>query len=221
MKNHHDILRHDGIEGAHEVLTSALDNPIYISYASETGPLTLDDVPTHLRVSDQFDEVLDHFGWPSEADTDIEPVWHFDDDQQFLDAFAAREAEFVHLNNFVAWIGQQPTYDSFHYGAPMEQMYARSPALHRLHAAAPDLAEAVRVLVADIRSRVGTHTAEMKQELMLDTNSDLLTAARMTYHIAGRLFTRNDKRLHATLALPGKDHQGVSDVTSAHEELTA
>jgi len=93
--------------------------------------------------------------------------------------------------------------------------------LHRLHAVAPDLAGPVQALVAEIRSQTGTHTAAMEQTLRLPQNDDLLTGLRLSYHIAGRLFTVHDKRLQAKVLLPNQTPLGVQDVVSAMEELTA
>lgn len=219
MNIHHDLLRHDGVEHAREILHDAIENPTYQVYAETSGPLTLDDIPTRLRVSDDFEKVVDHFGWPSEVDTEINQVPRIEDDEQFLHAFAARERDLVHLNNFVAWVSQAPRFDQLDFHAPMEQIYGRSPALHRLNAVAPDLAEPARTVLADIRSRTGTHSTDMLHELGLPANRDLLTALNMIYHIAGRLFTRHDKRLQAALLLPGGNHRAASEVTSAFEEL--
>ena len=221
MTHHYELLQSERLEDVHETLNQVIGNPTYQAYASEHGPLPLDDVPSDLRARNEFDQVVDYFGWPGRRDADIKPGPQFTDIDEFRQALAARKREFAHLNNFVAWVSQRPSLDALDTTQPMERIYGRSPALHRLHAVAPDLAGSVQVLVTDIRRRTGTHTADMEQELSRPDNRTLLEAVHLTYRIAGRLFTVNDRRLQHALLLPGGDPTNSGDVTSVLEELAA
>lgn len=220
---HHDKLTYSQIEEARESIARAIENGVYRAYCMGQGALPLDIVPVGIQRSEEFEEMLAHFGWPDEADAAVEYVEPYQDNATFVDDLLRRSSDSSaapHLNNFISWLSQAPSYEPMHTGEPLENIYARAPSLHRVHAVMPDLVEPMQLMIADMRRRNGTRTADFHDELALGVNDDLVTAARMAYTAFGRLFRKSDKRLQSALAFPGSDVSRISDVSSAFEELT-
>ena len=209
----------DPYEAAVETIAAQLSNHELLDYALGEGPLTLKDLS---------DEALERvtmagivYEWPTADDAVIKPTKKYTDETFLQNLFEKpsftpwvmpylSEAELNEqterneyaLNNFILYLRASPA-DASDMASNMANVYGESPVVHRADALAPELFDALRVIMN------GFKLSEQKYArtfLEMPMNADVVTALHMSYQIMGRLLKVSD------------ESTGVRD---AHETLTA
>ena len=209
----------DPYEAAMETIAAQLSNHELLDYALGEGPLTLKDLSDDALERVTMAGIV--YEWPTADDAVIKPTKKYTDETFLQNLFEKpsftpwvmpylSEAELNEqternecaLNNFILYLRASPA-DASDMASNMANVYGESPVVHRADALAPELFDALRVIMN------GFKLSEQKYArtfLEMPMNADVVTALHMSYQIMGRLLKVSD------------ESTGVRD---AHETLTA
>lgn len=209
----------DPYEAALETIAAQLGNHELLDYALGEGPLTLKDLSDDALERVTMAGIV--YEWPTADDAVIKPTKKYTDETFLQNLFEKpsftpwvmpylSEAELNEqterneyaLNNFILYLRASPA-DASDMASNMANVYGESPVVHRADALAPELFDALRVIMN------GFKLSEQKYArtfLEMPMNTDVVTALHMSYQIMGRLLKVSD------------ESTGVRD---AHETLTA
>ena len=209
----------DPYEAAMETIAAQLSNHELLDYALGEGPLTLKDLSDDALERVTMAGIV--YEWPTADDAVIKPTRKYTDETFLQNLFEKpsftpgvmpylSEAELNEqterneyaLNNFILYLRASPA-DASDMASNMANVYGESPVVHRADALAPELFDALRVIMN------GFKLSEQKYArtfLEMPMNADVVTALHMSYQIMGRLLKVSD------------ESTGVRD---AHETLTA
>lgn len=209
----------DPYEAALETIAAQLGNHELLDYALGEGPLTLKDLSDDALERVTMAGIV--YEWPTADDAVIKPTKKYTDETFLQNLFEKpsftpwvmpylSEAELNEqterneyaLNNFILYLRASPA-DASDMASNMANVYGESPVVHRADALAPELFDALRVIMN------GFKLSEQKYArtfLEMPMNADVVTALHMSYQIMGRLLKVSD------------ESTGVRD---AHETLTA
>lgn len=209
----------DPYEAAMETIAAQLSNHELLDYALGEGPLTMKDLSGDALERVTMAGIV--YEWPTADDAVIRPTRKYTD-ETFIEnlfeqpSFTPGVTQYLSgaelnkqkqrnadaLNNFILYLRASPA-DGSDMGSDMTNVYGKSPVVHRADALAPELFDALRVIMTSFKL---SEQRYMRSFLEMPMNADLVTALHMSYQLMGRLLKVSD------------ESTGVRD---AHETLTA
>lgn len=130
---------------ARNALADSCDNPIYVHYANNAGPLELHEVDGTER-NPQLDEVVARYGWPDEFDRVIQAPMQHSSDEEFLLLLANSVPIDLGGNVFIQTL-QAPPIGQFSDVVRGTDVHGMMPHAHRAYAVAPDMFTNLRSVI--------------------------------------------------------------------------
>ncbi len=177
----------------------------YQVYINESGPLTLDQLPSDSNMSDYvLDKIFDankHVGWPNYIDDNpVSKPRQFHTDVEFLHALRPHGEdgpEHVVSSFFYSVLLVDP-FDTPRVTTAKERLHANMynglPFVLRANAAFPELFDSLRTTLTDITIEYDDAEEDdlIYEELLKEKNKPVLTGMRMAYGLMTRLVKQDD-----------------------------
>lgn len=190
----------------------------------EPGPLTIEQLPDKVRMSDEFKETVALVGWPNNMqDKPVMPPTAFNTDNDFLNALrpldgysdiaGPRHITSSHFFNMLKVSPKYPPLDS----APVNSvydMYGFYPVVHRAYIVAPEFFSGLKLVLDNIstQSPQVSENDEIYESLMNEQNKDVVAAMHVAYKLMLRLCKTDDSETITRLLGGSLAHKHASPV---------